>query len=425
MKNTGFIKLLSILLCVASMLGVLSACSSKREPVKVGSDNNNSLVSLKWIIAPTMEYEAIEPLVRADYNDSTRHYDISYADCFKIKQNGKYGIIDYNGKTVIKPKYDSIVAIRNSKDFLGFSKSSDGETVQTYIDYKTFSTETAYKEYNTLRYEYLWSATDNSAVFVQNDNGEIYKDDLKASLPETVRGVKDVDGKYVSDGTYGLYINGRNIMGMIYSGAGCFSNGMAAFESNGVWGYIDSNGKTVLPFGFNAVKGYSAFGGEDTPYECFDGYVTVTKDGKFGIYSSEGKAVTQMIYDWATPVVSGRAYICNDGKWGLASFGDSSDASARTEAATTTKPETTTEKPTEKTTEKTSSDETTTAEGAGNYTVNTDGLKLRTDAGTQNDIILELSEGTVLKIDRVSDGWGHTYYDGNEGWVSLDYLDRE
>ena len=124
---------------------------------------------------------------------------------------------------------------------------------------------------------------------------------------------------------------------MIYSGAGCFSNGMAAFESNGVWGYIDSNGKTVLPFGFNAVKGYSAFGGEDTPYECFDGYVTVTKDGKFGIYSSEGKAVTQMIYDWATPVVSGRAYICNDGKWGLASFGDSSDASARTEAATTTK----------------------------------------------------------------------------------------
>ena len=114
MKNTGFIKLISILLCVASMLGVLSACSSKREPVKVGSDNNNSLVSLKWIIAPTMEYEAIEPLVRADYNDSTRHYDISYADCFKIKQNGKYGIIDYNGKTVIKPKYDSIVAIRNS-----------------------------------------------------------------------------------------------------------------------------------------------------------------------------------------------------------------------------------------------------------------------------------------------------------------------
>ena len=91
-----------------------------------------------------------------------------------------------------------------------------------------------------------------------------------------------------------------------------------------------------------------------------------------------------------------------------------------------TKPEeTTTEKPTEKTTEKTTAEETTTAEGAGNYVVNTDGLKLRTDAGTQNDIILELSEGTVLTIDRVSDGWGHTYYDGNEGWVSLDYVDKE
>lgn len=428
MKNVSFIKIIAVLMCVATVLGAFSACSSKKttpNTVKV-SVNDGPLTDPKWVVVPSIDAQAIEPLVRADYNESTRHYDISYADCFKIKQNGKYGIIDYNGKIVIKPKYDSIVAIRNSSDFVATGKDSDGETVQTYINYNDFSVESSYRKYNTLRYEYLWNATDNSAVFVQNDNGEIYKDDLKAALPESVRGVKDVDGEYVGDGTYGLYINGKNIMGMIYSGAGCFSNGMAAFKSNGVWGYIDSNGKTVLPFGYDAVKGYSAFGGEDTPYESYDGYVTVTKDGKFGVFTNEGKAVTDMSYEGATPVVGGRAYILKDGKWGLASFGDSSDATARTDVTTATKPEkTTTEKPTEKTTEKTTVEETTTAEGAGNYVVNTDGLKLRTDAGTQNDIILELSEGTVLTIDRVSDGWGHTYYDGNEGWVSLDYVDKE
>lgn len=428
MKNVSFIKIIAVLMCVATVLGAFTACSSKKttpDTVKA-SVNDGPLTDPKWVVVPSIDAQAIEPLVRADYNESTRHYDISYADCFKIKQNGKYGIIDYNGKIVIKPKYDSIAAIRNSSDFIATSKDSDGETVQTYINYNDFSVESSYRKYNTLRYEYLWNATDNSAVFVQNDNGEIYKDDLKAALPESVRGVKDVDGEYVSDGTYGLYINGKNIMGMIYSGAGCFSNGMAAFKSNGVWGYIDSNGKTVLPFGYDAVKGYSAFGGEDTPYESYDGYVTVTKDGKFGVFTNEGKAVTDMSYEGATPVVGGRAYILKDGKWGLASFGDSSDATARTDVTTATKPEeTTTEKPTEKTTEKTTVEETTTAEGAGNYVVNTDGLKLRTDAGTQNDIILELSEGTVLTIDRVSDGWGHTYYDGNEGWVSLDYVDKE
>lgn len=428
MKKVSFIKIIAVLMCVATVLGAFTACSSKKTTPNTvkASVNDGPLTDPKWVVVPSIDAQAIEPLVRADYNESTRHYDISYADCFKIKQNGKYGIIDYNGKIVIKPKYDSIFAIRNSSDFVATGKDSDGETVQTYINYNDFSVESSYRKYNTLRYEYLWNATDNSAVFVQNDNGEIYKDDLKAALPESVRGVKDVDGEYVGDGTYGLYINGKNIMGMIYSGAGCFSNGMAAFKSNGVWGYIDSNGKTVLPFGYDAVKGYSAFGGEDTPYESYDGYVTVTKDGKFGVFTNEGKAVTDMSYEGATPVVGGRAYILKDGKWGLASFGDSSDAMARTDVTTSTKPEeTTTEKPTEKTTEKTTVEETTTAEGAGNYVVNTDGLKLRTDAGTQNDIILELSEGTVLTIDRVSDGWGHTYYDGNEGWVSLDYVDKE
>ena len=428
MKNVSFIKIIAVLMCVATVLGAFTACSSKKTTPNTvkASVNDGPLTDPQWVVVPSIDAQAIEPLVRADYNESTRHYDISYADCFKIKQNGKYGIIDYNGKIVIKPKYDSIVAIRNSSDFVATGKDSDGETVQTYINYNDFSVESSYRKYNTLRYEYLWNATDNSAVFVQNDNGEIYKDDLKAALPESVRGVKDVDGEYVGDGTYGLYINGKNIMGMIYSGAGCFSNGMAAFKSNGVWGYIDSNGKTVLPFGYDAVKGYSAFGGEDTPYESYDGYVTVTKDGKFGVFTNEGKAVTDMSYEGATPVVGGRAYILKDGKWGLASFGDSSDATARTDVTTATKPEeTTTEKPTEKTTEKTTVEETTTAEGEGNYVVNTDGLKLRTDAGTQNDIILELSEGTVLTIDRVSNGWGHTYYDGNEGWVSLDYVDKE
>lgn len=426
MKKSGSTKIISFILCLIMILGGLSACSSKNDDKQTtdAGTKSDSLIDPLWIVGPEIDAESIEPLVRADYNESTKHYDISYADCFKIKRKGKYGIIDYNGKIVISPKYDSIVAIRNREDFLAITKSKDGEISQTYINYTDFSTEPAYRTYNSLRYEYLWVTADNSAVFIQNDSGEIYKEDLKASLPETVRGVKDTDGKYVGDGTYGLYINGKNVMGMIYSGAGCFSNGMAAFKSNGVWGYVDSNCKTVVPFGYDAVKGYSAFGGEDTPYESYDGYVTVTKDGKFGILTNEGKPVTEMVYDGATPVVGGRAYVLKGGKWGLVSFGDSKDALARTDKVTTTaKP---TEKTMENTTVKTTEPETTTADSeTGDFVVNTDGLKLRTDPGTENDVITVLDEETVISVDRVSDGWGHTYYDGNEGWVSLDYLDRE
>lgn len=424
MKKPNYIRLLSVVLCLVTAIGALSACSSKKKDDSAAEvSKSDSFVDPQWLIGPTIEAESIEPLVRADYNDSTRHYDISYADCFKIKKNGKYGLIDYNGKIVVAPEYDSIVAIRNSKDFLAVKKNKDGEKSQTYINYKDFLKEPAYKTYNSLRYEYLWVTAENSAVFIQNDGGEIYEDDLKASVPETVRGVKVVNGKFESDGTYGLYINGRNVMGMIYSGAGLFANGMAAFKSNGVWGYVDSNCKTVIPFGYDAVKGYSAFGGEDTPYECYDGYVTVTKNGKFAILTNEGKAVTDMIYDGATPVVGGRAYLKKGDKWGLVSFGDTSYATSRTEAAVTEKA---TEKPTEKTTEKTTKSETTTVQDlTGTYYVNTDGLNLRSDAGTENESVMQLSEGIELTIDRVYEGWGHTYVDGVEGWVSLDYLDKE
>ena len=210
----NFIRLLSFAICLVMTLCVFDGCTSKKSETEDTTTASSTLVDPKWIIGPTIEAESIEPLVRADYNENTRHYDISYADCFKIKQNGKYGIIDYNGKVVISPKYDSITAIRNRDDFLAVTIDEDGERVQTYINYNDFSTEPAYKTYNSLRYEYLWITAENRAVFIQNDGGDIYEEELKASLPESVRGVKDVDGKFVSDGTYGLYINGKNVMGM-------------------------------------------------------------------------------------------------------------------------------------------------------------------------------------------------------------------
>lgn len=423
MKNYKYVKIISLIMCFACVVTLFTACSSDK---KDNTENLNTtaedavIKEIEWVVEPSIEAESIEPLVRADYNKNTKHYDISYADCFKIKVDGKYGIIDYNGKIVIEPKYDSIYAIRGRRDFIAVDNSSVSRTKRTYIYYGDFSTETAYRTYNTLKYEYLWITSEGVAEFIQNDNGEIYEEELAPTLPEAVKGVKYSDGEYVEDGTYGLYVNGKNVMGMIYSGAGCFSNGAAAFKSNGVWGYIDSNGKTVIPFGYDAVKGYSVFGGEDTPYECYDGYATVTKDGKFGVMSNDGKKLTELEFDGGTPVVGGRGYFLVNGKWGLASFGDSIDASARTEGTTEKTTEPTTEKTTEETTEPIAPQY-----SEGDYSVNTNGLKLRAGAGLDNEVITVLDYGTKLKIDKISDGWGHTYYDGNEGWVSLNYLEKE
>ena len=82
----NFIRLLSFAICLVMTLCVFDGCTSKKsETEDTTTTASSTLVDPKWIIGPTIEAESIEPLVRADYNENTRHYDISYADCFKIK----------------------------------------------------------------------------------------------------------------------------------------------------------------------------------------------------------------------------------------------------------------------------------------------------------------------------------------------------
>ncbi len=68
--------------------------------------------------------------------------------------------------------------------------------------------------------------------------------------------------------------------------------------------------------------------------------------------------------------------------------------------------------------------------GTGEYTVNTgdNTLALRPTASTEYDAILRLNSGTVVKVlfvddfSNVNDSWGYIEYEGNAGWVNMNYL---
>lgn len=55
------------------------------------------------------------------------------------------------------------------------------------------------------------------------------------------------------------------------------------------------------------------------------------------------------------------------------------------------------------------------------YFTGAEGLALRPSPDPNIGRILTIPEGTTINIDQVSGGWGHTYYAGNGGWVSLRY----
>ena len=438
MKHRTLKQIIALILCAATVF-MFAACSKEKEKNKETAANSEEDYSASWVVKPSITAQAIDPLTRADFNETTNHYDISYADCFRIMQNGKYGIIDFNGKIVVPAEYEELYAIRGSLNFLGIKLDYNNEHVQTYIHYGSFDTEPAYRKYNAEKYEYYWNTKSDKAVFVENKNGDAKEQEFGPSLPETVKGVIYEGNRFIATGTYGLYFNSKNVTGMRYSGAGCFADGKAAFMSNDKWGYIDSTGRTVIPFEYDAVWGYNALGGEDTPYESYNGYVTLCKNKKFGVMNDDGEIVVPFIYDGATPVVNGMLFLKTDGKWGVLSVDGTAasvDSTSSTEETTENTNDEITEDITSSTTGETTSATSETTENdeeettvsasysTGTYVIS-DPLNIREEASADSEIVGYAEEGSSVYIDRVEGSWGHIASGEDEGWINLKYIKAE
>lgn len=356
MKKNCFFYSVAFLLSAVTVLFCFAGCGKATgDSGKTDKKTEASEFSPNWVIAPEIDVQSVEPLVRADYNETTKNYEISFADCFRYKKDGKFGLFDINGKSVADAVYDDIFAIRSSEDFVGV-RNIDGEVSKTYIYNKSFETEPAYRSYNTEYFEYYWDTVNDSALFVLNSGDSVTKSDFSPALPETVKGVKQAGNRYVPDGTYGLFYNSSNVTGMRFSNAGMFSDGLAAFESNGKWGYLDSTGRTVIPFEYDAVGNYSAFGVGSTAYESSGGYVTLKKGDKFGVCDNAGNEIIPFILDGATPVVNGLLFAKTNGKWGVLSV-EKKTAGSETKAVTTTVPVTAAQTTTENAAPETTAEE--------------------------------------------------------------------
>lgn len=449
MSKNLMLRIMAMVLVITTVATVFVACSDKKE--KEPDTQQTGGYASDWLIEPSIQAQAIEPLVHAVFNENTNHYDLNFADCFAIMIDGKYGIIDFKGNIVLEAEYDEILAIRDGDDFLAVKYDEDKNREQVYVHSDSFKTQESYKKYNSQKYEYYWDVKKSLPLLVSNENGKITECDLDPILPEVVKGVTSSANRLTPTGKYGLLVNGTSITGLMYTNAGVFNNGLVAFESNGMWGYLDSNGRTVIPFDYDAVWGYSALGGEDTPYESSEGHVTVCKDKKFGILKDDGSVVVPMVYDGATPVVDGKAFVKQNGKWGVISVyghNDKSDGSGTTSTTSTTTTETTedtesstssssstttttkTTTTTESTTQSTTSTTTTTTSTTkiqyttGKYVIITDSVNLRSEPVYNSDLVDTLYKGTTVRVKEIQGNWGRVEYNGKEGWFKLSFAEK-
>ena len=173
------------------------------------------------------------------------------------------GFIDWEGKVVIPPEYDTVWDFSE-----GFARVKKNDKMG-YID-KTG------KEITSLQY-------DNAAPFSEG---------LAAVMKNNKIGFVDTTGKEVIPCAYS-------------DSAAGFSQGLAAVEKDGKWGFINKTVEVVIDFTY------------DDAYSFSQGLAAVKKGGKWGFIDKAGEVVVDFTYDEVVSFANGLARVKQGGKYGF------------------------------------------------------------------------------------------------------------
>ena len=210
-------------------------------------------------------YDKIEALQNID-NNNLLTYD---TNALKVSKNGKYGLINFNGKELLTCEYDNIYPLKRVKN-----------SIVTLKDGK-------------------YGLVDNSGnIIIDNTYSEI--------TPLTN---KYEDGYVVKDenGNYGLInYNKKQVLECKYSQIlNVCGNDLYVVRESGSLKIIDSNGETKLQDKFDTV-------------ESIDGNnIIITNNDKYGVITTDGEIKLESTYEDLS-YISDENYIAKkDGKYGI------------------------------------------------------------------------------------------------------------
>lgn len=293
----------------------------------------------EWKVEPTIEAEDI--LVSDEYGNN-----IAYDQCSIIKQNGKYGIIQYDGSYIANPEYedyfyDSVYEIAVSDPRVENSDTIKDTLVTPDDGELNISTDTVWGRGNITN-KYIYDETSNQVycITAPPDRANVYSKSI-GTLVEDYR--TDILGEYDEDNNsyaisrditffnetspkYGIAKDGKLIVPCEYED-GCmnFSGGVTALKKDGKWGYFDQNGTQIIDFICEPFASKVLYGGWDKgkgtsanyPFLASD-YIPVKIDGKCGYYDTSGNEVIPCgTFEDVRPVHNHLAWVKKDGKWGV------------------------------------------------------------------------------------------------------------
>lgn len=303
-------------------------------------DQETEVEAYKWLLQPSIKADNIIVFDGSsiDPNEELSRMYVKYA---VIREDGKYGLIDYSANLVIKPEYDDyylcwcgeIVLVKIIDD-------RKGEYEYCTIDPKTRNiTETPAHTENKKAEKYYWDEGSNKIFVMKNGDKAPSEYTGKKAVPVTQAKISlDDFGAYVLEvpegAKCGLAKQGQLLTDLVYTDfyAAQFRSAgevyVALKNEEGKWGYFDAEGNERLECQFDGDS--SAYNGKlcddeskTHPYLFNGEYIPVLKDGYYGYYDYEGNCVVKFgELEQVRPVNNGRAWVRKDDSWGIIQLGE-------------------------------------------------------------------------------------------------------
>ena len=228
------------------------------------------------------EYEKIEAIENTD--DSIVWYE---ENVLKYQKDGKYGLIDFDGKEIVAPIYDNIYAMPGVEKSIIIEINGKKGLVNAVTE--EIIIEPEYKEITSL------SETYENGYIVKNENNKcgIIAPDKKKILEEKYDDIRKVSGN-----NYYVVIENGKVEVIDSSSNVILNKGYDSIEEIAIdnfviikdskYGVIDKNGQTVIPAEYENIQ------------FTFSDYFIAQKNGKYGIINKEGVVQVNFDYDKIT-----------------------------------------------------------------------------------------------------------------------------
>lgn len=314
--------------------------------------NSEQKQAYRWLIEPTINADNIISFDGSQV-DPNNEKNTAYANYSVIRQNGKYGIIDYSGNMVVPAEYDDYYTCWCGEVTL-FNIINEKNDEYEYCSIDSSNQVVYYAaEHHDSSPRYYWNSNEEK-IYVKDadeEQGEEYTGKkavvvCEADVKKSDNGFYDISP--VNEPLYGLAKKDKLILDMqytdfyapAYKGAGLTC---IAFENDeGKWGYVGSDGKTIIDFKCDGdMSAYCGKVIDDEmavhPYLFTDDYLPVSIDSSYGYYDIDGNCIVKPgEFDQARPAHNGKAWVMKSGKWGVIAFGDAPVEEDSSEEETTT-----------------------------------------------------------------------------------------